>query len=277
MADSYLASYREIFRQIGQLGFTGELTELGPKDAVDLEPSLAERKIAGGVHARVDRYVRPESLTAGLAESLRSRGVALQTDVTVTGIEQLGDGVRILTAGGPLETDRAVVAAGPSSPALLRGLGVDLPLAGARGYSLTIPGEGARPRHALYLADAKAGISSYDQSVRIAGVFELGQPKATLDRARLDGMVTQCEQYFESWRPSLEPRLLEWAGLRPMSADGLPLIGRSPRLPGVFVATGHGMLGVTLAPATAALLAPYVLDGVEASELRPFRPGRRIS
>ena len=61
-----------------------------------------------------------------------------------------------------------------------------------------------------------------------------------------------------------------------MTADGLPLIGRAPAADDVFLATGHGMLGVTLAPATAALLAPFVLDGVEAPELEPFRPGRRI-
>jgi D-amino-acid dehydrogenase len=87
-------------------------------------------------------------------------------------------------------------------------------------------------------------------------------------------MLTTVEPYFEAWSPASEVALLQWAGLRPMTADGLPLIGRAPALQNVFVATGHGMLGVTLAPATAALLAPLVLDGRVAPELDPFDPAR---
>jgi D-amino-acid dehydrogenase len=149
-----------------------------------------------------------------------------------------------------------------------------MPIVGARGYSVTFSGGGARPRHALYLAEAKVGISSYRDSVRIAGVFELGREQATVDRRRLGSMVATVEPYFERWRPSTEPAELEWAGLRPMTADGLPLIGPAPALPGVFVATGHGMLGVTLAPATAAALTPLVLEGRAVPELEPFRPTR---
>jgi D-amino-acid dehydrogenase len=271
-----LASYLALFGELRQLGFHGRLEELDPGAACELEPALDRSALAGGVHALLDRYVRPESLTAGLARAVAERGAEVKEGVEVRSLEPLGSkGVRVLTSGGPVDADRVVVAAGPSSPPLLACLGIRMPLVGARGYSLTIPGSGARPRHALYLAEAKVGISSYDDSVRIAGVFELGQRSATLDRARLAAMIASVEPYFAEWRPSREEAGLEWAGLRPMTGDGLPLIGRSPALEDVFVATGHGMLGVTLAPATAALLAPLVLHGREAPELHPFRPARR--
>jgi D-amino-acid dehydrogenase len=132
-----------------------------------------------------------------------------------------------------------------------------------------------RPSHALYLAEAKVGISSYADSVRIAGVFELGHSSEKLDRRRLEAMLSTVQPYFEDWSPSSEEALLEWAGLRPMTADGLPLIGRAPALQNVYVATGHGMLGVTLAPATAALLAPLILEDRLLPELVPFEPARR--
>jgi D-amino-acid dehydrogenase len=151
-----------------------------------------------------------------------------------------------------------------------------VPLVGARGYSVTIGGEGARPHHALYLAEAKVGISSYDDAVRVAGVFELGRRSDELDRGRLEAMLANVDAYFADWRPSKAVPELAWAGLRPMTADGLPLIGRAPALDRVFVATGHGMLGVTLAPVTAAALVPLVLEGREAPELAPFRPERRV-
>jgi D-amino-acid dehydrogenase len=256
-----LEAYLDIFRGLRALGYRGEISELGPGDARGLEPSLSKR-IAGGVHARVDRYVRPESLTAGLAAHLSERGVEIR------------EGVDVLDLAG-LDADRIVVAAGASSPPLLARLGIRMPLVSARGYSFTFAGGATRPSHALYLAEAKVGISSYDESVRVAGVFELGRADDQLDSKRVQVMLSTVERYFEDWRPSDEQPLGEWAGLRPMTADGLPLIGRSPAFEHVFVATGHGMLGVTLAPATAALLAPLVLEGRSASQLEPFDPARR--
>jgi D-amino-acid dehydrogenase len=197
-------------------------------------------------------------------------------DIEVEGLAAANGRIRVQSTTGPIEADRAVVAAGASSSPLLSQLGVSLPLVGARGYSFTFSGGAMRPSHALYLAEAKVGISSYADSVRIAGAFELGRSSDALNRRRLEAMLATVEPYFSDWRPSSETALLEWAGLRPMTADGLPLIGRSPALQNVYVATGHGMLGVTLAPATAALLTPLVLEGRAAAELAPFDPVRRV-
>jgi D-amino-acid dehydrogenase len=269
-----LASYLELFRELRRLGFEGAMAELDADRACSLEPALAGSALVGGVHAQVDRHVRPETLTAGLTTYLEQRGVEIREGAGVTGVKQSGGGLTVQTGQGPEIADRVVVAAGPSSPPLLKQLGVSMPIVGARGYSVTIAGGETRPSHALYLAEAKVGISSYRDSVRIAGVFELGRADARVDRRRLAAMVANVEPYFERWRPSGERAELEWAGLRPMTADGLPLIGPAPTVPGVYVATGHGMLGVTLAPATAALLAPLVLEGRRAPELEPFRPQR---
>ena len=270
-----LDSYSAIFRELRSLGLEGESAELNPSDAKELEPALCANGIAGGVHALLDRYVRPESLIAGLAAHLAAKGVAVREDAEVRAIEHANGGVRVATKGEPFEADRAVVAAGASSPRFLEHLGISLPLVGARGYSFTFAGGALRPKHALYLAEAKVGISSYADAVRVAGVFELGQSSDALHRGRMEAMLRTVEPYFEEWSPSSEAGQLQWAGLRPMTADGLPLIGRSPAVDNVFVATGHGMLGVTLAPATAALLAPLVLEGVAAPELAPFDPARR--
>jgi D-amino-acid dehydrogenase len=269
-----LASYVSIFRELRALGFTGEISEVEPADACRLEPSLSQAGIAGGVHALVDRYVRPETLTAGLADWLGARGVEFFEHTRVDSLDGGRDGVLLATSSGRIDADRAIVCAGASSPALLRRLGIRMPLVGARGYSVTVAGGGTRPAHALYLAEAKVGISSYDDAVRIAGVFELGTASEDLDHGRLRAMVSRVDPYFERWRPSEDEPLLEWAGLRPMTADGLPLVGPAPALPNVFIATGHGMLGVTLAPATAALLTPLVLEGRLAPELVPFAPAR---
>jgi D-amino-acid dehydrogenase len=269
-----LHSYASIFRDLRALGFEGDSVELGPGEAKELEPSLATAGLAGGVHALVDRYVRPESLTAGLAQKLAAAGVTVREGSGVEGLERANGGVRVLTTEGDLVADRVVVAVGASSPPLLARLGITFPLVGARGYSFTFAGGALRPSHALYLAEAKVGISAYSDSVRIAGVFELGQSSDEPHAGRIRAMLTTVEPYFEAWSPASEAAVLQWAGLRPVTADGLPLIGRAPALENAYVATGHGMLGVTLAPATAAVLTPLVLEGRAAPELAPFDPAR---
>jgi D-amino-acid dehydrogenase len=269
-----LTSYTDLFRRLRSIGFRGEIVELGPDEARGLEPELAAGGLAGGVRAVIDRYVRPESLTNGLSDYLAEHGVEMREEIEVLDIASANGDIRITTDAGPVEADRVVVAAGATSSRLLARLGVRMPLVGARGYSVTLAGGDTRPNHALYLAEAKVGISSYDDSVRIAGVFELGSSSDRVDRRRLAAMLSTVDPYFEDWRPGSQPALLEWAGLRPMTADGLPLIGRAPALDNAYVATGHGMLGVTLAPASAAALAPLVLEGRSAPELLPFDPAR---
>jgi len=268
-------SYLTVFRELRSLGYESEFAELSADEAAALEPTLAARRLAGGVHTTVDRYVRPETLTEGLARHLSAAGVDVRRQVEVSKLVSANGHVRVETTEGVIEADRVVVAAGASSSPLLAQLGVRMPLVGARGYSFTFAGGDTRPSQALYLAEAKVGISSYDDSVRVAGVFELGRRSDRLDRGRVQAMLASVEPYFGVWRPGKESALLEWAGLRPVTADGLPLIGRAPSLPNAFVATGHGMLGVTLAPATAALLAPLVLEDRTAPELAPFDPGRQ--
>lgn len=199
-----------------------------------------------------DRYVSPEGLTAGLAQWLLRRGVEIVENTEVMRVTSRNQYVQVGTSVGSFGANAAIVCPGVYSPHLLNQLGVRTSIVSARGYSVTIANTPTSPTHALYLAEAKVGVSAYDGSVRIAGVFELGQRDETLDRKRLSRMLTSVEPYFTTWRPRTETPVLEWVGLRPMTSDGLPLIGRAPALSNVFIAAGHGMLGVTLAPATAA-------------------------
>jgi D-amino-acid dehydrogenase len=136
-----LESYASIFRDLRALGFEGESVELGPHEARALEPALASEGIAGGVHALVDRYVRPESLTEGLARMLATAGVAVREGSGVDGFERANGRVRAQTTDGDLEADRIVVAAGASSPPLLEQLGIRFPLVGARATASPSPVE----------------------------------------------------------------------------------------------------------------------------------------
>lgn len=274
LSEAGLAPYLRLVDLLRRLGYEGGVDELDGAAAAELEPALDAERVARALHAPLDRHVRPEQLTAGLAASLRASGVEIHEGCRVESLRPHRGGWLLGSLGDERWAEKVVVAAGLGSVELLRGSSVQMPLVGAGGYSTTVTGSGTPPAHALYLAEAKLGVSPYAAGVRIAGVLELGAREA---RARPDTaakLLAAAEPYLHGWRPDPREAAVAWAGLRPATADGLPLIGAVPGRANLFAATGHAMLGVTLAPATAAALAPLVLTGRGGSQLAPFGVSR---
>jgi D-amino-acid dehydrogenase len=209
---------------------------------------------------------------AGLRSALLSEGVELREGVHVLGVERDGSGWRVATGSEPVAADRVVIAAGVPSAALLRGLGVHVPLLAGKGYSITAKGTGTTPTHPVKMAEANLASTPFDDGLRMSGKFELGARTENVHEGAIRLIRKGAARYFRDWQPT-EPQL-RLAGLRPATPDSLPIIGAVPGSDGVFVATGHGTLGLTLAPATAAALTPLVLHDKTAPELTPFAPER---
>ena len=254
LTEAGLEEYATMLREAQAAGYEGDVQVLDGDAVRRLEPAASEA-VLGGVHAPAERYVRPESFTRGLAEALRREGALVQEGAEVDDLREV-------------DADAVVVAAGVWSRRLLESAGVRLPMEAAKGYSVTARGRGTVPRHAYYLAEAKVGCSTFGDAVRIAGVFDLTGLDVTLRRRRIETITRSAAAYFRDWEP--EEVELEWAGLRPYPADGLPVIGRVPVRDATYLATGHGRLGITLAPATGELLADVILDGARPAELAPF-------
>jgi len=261
----------EVLHELQREGYAGAVTRLTRSEAQARDPAIGDR-VAGAIHAPSERHVRPETLTRGLAAALVAAGVEIREGAEVTTLTRAGGGWRLGTGAGHLDADRVVVAGGVWTGRILAPLRVPVRQEPAKGYSVTAVGEGRAPLHTLYLGEAKVGCSPFEGGVRLAGTLELAGMDLRIDRRRLAAVARAAEAYMKDWRP-LRPDL-EWAGLRPLPADSLPLIGRAPGQDGLFVATGHGMLGVTLAPATGAALAPLVLRDELLEELEPFRISR---
>ena len=260
------------YRKIKAAGYEGDAEIFDDSAIRRLEPALSD-KVVGGLHLKAERHVRPESLARGLVDYLRAAGAQILEDTEIHDMEPAGPkGWRLNTSRGCLEGDRVVVAAGVWSARLLSGLGVRIPLEGAKWCSITASGHGTRPRHALKLAEARVTCSPFVDCVRITGTLDLTGMDASLNRRRLEMVISAAEPYLRDWRPE-EPEL-EWAGLRPLTPDSLPLIGSVPGLNHLYVATGHGQLGVTLAPATGAAITPLVLEGRVVPEVEPFTVDR---
>ncbi len=265
-----LAGFRAMYEAVAALGFDAEVTELSRAEVHDLEPA-AGRDVAAGLLARAERHVRPETLTGGLVRQLRRSGARVVEHRAVDELRRDNGGWMVLTDGEVLAADRIVVAAGVWTRELLRPCAIDLPIEAAKGYSITTRANGQSPRHPLYLTEAKIGVSPFDGAIRVAGTLELAGIDLTLNRRRLDAIARSAARYVAT---SSDGGTVAWAGLRPVAPDGLPLIGAVPGCDGLFAATAHGMLGVTLAPATGEALAPLVLEDRLEPQLAALRLDR---
>ena len=270
-----LTWFSSLHTELRRAGFEGTLTALDAAQARELEPALSGA-VGCALHSPVDRHVEPASLLRGLAEHVRARGVTIREGAQVVALTRGSGGWTLTLRGGEHARAQAVVvAAGSATGALLRPLGTRLALIGAKGYSVDVTGEGLAPRTALYLSEPKLGISPFDGGVRIAGVFELPGRDTSVSPTRIAQLLADAHPYLRSWRPAAGPPVpAGWAGLRPATPDGLPLLGPIDGMPGLYVASGHGMLGVTLAPASAVAIAAMLDSGRVPAELEAFRPLR---
>jgi D-amino-acid dehydrogenase len=270
LTQAALHEERELYVRLRAAGFPVDFELVDAHALREREPAISDRVI-GGMLSRAEWHLRPESLTAGLAAALRRAGAELLEGAVVEELAPEDGGWRLSTSTGSHHAERVVLATGAWGRSLVGPLGYRLPLEAAKGYSITAAGDGIRPRHAVYLLEAKVGCSPYADAVRLAGTLELAGLDLSLNRSRVRAIERSAETYLR-WRP-VEPQL-EWAGLRPLVPDGLPVVGAVPSRPGLFLSTGHGMGGVTQAAASASLLAPFVLGGPEPPELRPLSPAR---
>ncbi len=222
---------------------------LSGDEARSLEPALTARVRAAVLfpgEARCD----PVRLAASVGAAAVGRGVRLRTGTEVYGVGAGG----VETTQGPLRAGAVVVAAGAWSGRLAASAGVRLPLQGGKGYAAEWDPAAAPLRMPLYLHDQRVVANPMADRTRMTGGLLLDGLDESFDERRVRAIASAAEEVLGV---RARPRLV-WRGLRPCTPDGLPVIGAHGRVPNVVFATGHGMLGVTLAPLTGRLVASVV-------------------
>lgn len=273
LSKSELSRYVELFEVLEHEGYKGNHYVVSRQELGDFEPVLGPG-VAGAVYAPAERHLRPEGFMAALVDFLAERAKIIEFTEVHTVHADAGRVEAISFGDSVLEVDGIVLAAGLWTRELLDVLGAPLPLIAAKGYSVTLENPSSVPRRPLYLVEAQAGVSPFDCCIRIAGILDLVHDE-TFDARRVAALRRAVRVFFAD--PALaEGRGEEWVGLRPFLPDGLPAIGRLAGFANVYVATGHGMLGITLAPGTGETLAPLILANETDRNLRPFDPGRFV-
>jgi D-amino-acid dehydrogenase len=267
--------------------------EKGLKDARRLQEYGIEHKIlenvaisqysqgmritaAAGIFFPGDAHLVPEKFVCQIARHLENKGVHLLTSTEFLGFETSDRKVTtVKTTRGDISVEEVVLAAGSWSSEIARELKINVLMAPAKGYSVTYKSPPGIPSIPLAMAEAKVVLTPTSDWLRVAGTLELSGFDMSIDKRRLHAILKAVSAYF----PDLDIDTLElieiWRGLRPCSPDGLPYIGRPRHYDNLIIATGHGMLGISLAPITGKIVAQLASDqtpdmDIEALSLERF-------
>jgi D-amino-acid dehydrogenase len=256
-----------MYEKLIEAGYHGSYELLDGDEARSLEPALGDT-VAAAVFSKDEGHVRPETLTKGLAAYLERHSATVLEGTAVKSLVRRNGGWRVQTATAAVDADAVVLAAGVWTQKLLRDVGYRLTILSGKGYSITFPDKKNFVRHPAYLSEAKVGVSPFDGGLRLAGTLELTGIDPALRRRRLDALLNAARRYLRDWQDRQDR--VEWAGLRPVVFDGLPVIGPVPKNEGLFVATGHGMVGVTMSAPTGEALAELIVDKKRPERIAPF-------
>jgi D-amino-acid dehydrogenase len=234
----------------------------------DFDPAL-KPGLAGAFHYPGDASVRPDRLNSQWTARLAERGVQFVEDCELTGVRKSsGDITALQTSQGDLDADRFVLATGAWSSRWSTAFECRLPVQPGKGYSVTMPRVEPSPRYPMLLPEHKVGVSPFENGFRLGSMMEFSGFDTTIPEHRIQQLRDSARPYLAA--PVDGPTEETWYGWRPMTWDSLPIIGRLPKLANAFVAAGHNMLGLTLAPVTGRLIAELVTGQTPHLDVAPY-------
>jgi D-amino-acid dehydrogenase len=257
----------------------GDLRELGVDsrllDGATLaraEPALHEG-LAGAIEFPDDAQLRPERYTAELARRVRELGGEILEGIEATGLMlEAGAVAGVATAQGMQRGREVLVALGPWSARFLAPYGLRLPIQPGKGYSQTYSSPELVPNMPLVIREHSVCVTAWQGGFRLGSTMEFSGYDASLNDQRLAALERGAREFL---REPVGPELRErWFGWRPMTWDDLPLLGRAPRLDRLWLATGHGMMGMGMSAVSGEMLAQMICGRETELDPAPYSAGR---
>lgn len=251
-----------------------EAKVLDARQTAAQEPG-ARLEVAGSVYFPIDAHLTPRKFMPALVALLREMGVKFLWNTNVYGWKAEGGRVTgVHSSAGDLTADEYVLAGGSWSPGMIATLGVRLPLQAGKGYSLTIE----RPRFqftkSMILTERRVAVTPMGDKLRFGGTMEISGINDSIRPERVQQIIDAAPHYFPDFTPADFAGIKPWSGLRPVTPDGLPYIGRFGQQRNLVAACGHAMLGVTMAPTTGLLVAETLAGRKPTIDLALLSPDR---
>lgn len=257
-------------RVLAEVGIPVDVLEGAQIEA--MEPSLKEG-VAGGYFNSGDAQLRPDQYVAELARVVRERGGRIDEESRIDSIAvERGRISRVRTTKGDYSAREVVFALGAWSPKLAAPLGLHLPVQPGKGYSITYSRPALCPRTPMALREDSVCVTAWDSGFRLGSTMEFSGYDTRLNRIRLDALRRGAARYLRV--PEGPVMQEEWYGWRPMTPDDLPILGRVQGIKNLCMATGHGMLGVTMSAVTGLLVSEVIAGEKPSIDLAPFNLAR---
>lgn len=273
----YLFKDQEYFDKYGTTNARLEKYDFGarPMDAAavcSLEPAVRD-DIAGAWYNENDWHVRPDMLLKSWKDLLIKRGLIIEEQCRVNELAIETGSIRHVNTGkGQYKADTFVLATGSWTPEMNKQLKLNIPVQPGKGYSITMARPDRSPNIPCLLYERNMVATPWSTGYRLGGTMEFSGHNRILYKKRLAKLIDGAGEYLDTKMD--HPVLEEWSGLRPMTYDDLPIIDRSPHQENLFVATGLGMLGLTMATGTGQTVSDMVFGRKPQINLAPFSLGR---
>jgi len=244
------------------------------EEILSLEQALIP-DVLGGILYKSDAHMDPNLFMKKMLGILKSKGVEFSFSSAITGFETDKDRIKsILTTKGKIDTQEIVVCAGTWSQNVMKLLNVNIPIQGGKGYSMTIPNVKNNLIHPTILCEAKIAMTPIGDSLRVAGTMEIAGNDLSIRQTRLNGIKEQVPNFLKGfdkkWFNNIDP----WVGLRPVSPDGLPYIGKTKHWRNVTINAGHAMMGLSLAPISGKLTSELLANKKTTLDILILTPER---
>jgi D-amino-acid dehydrogenase len=267
------ANFETAQRSHAPLGEHGIAVEAWDGRRAEAEEPALRPGVAGALFFPGDGHLRPERYCAELARIGAEDGARLEESVDITAIARDGDDWTATARDGRRWRARELLlASGPWAARMAKPLGLRLPVQPGKGYSITYDRPTLLPRRPLVLRDHSVCVTAWEDGFRLGSTMEFAGYDERLTRARLDALERGAAAALRE--PVGPVRREEWFGWRPMTWDDLPVLGPVPTQPGLWLAVGHGMMGMSMSAASGRLVAELMTGRAPLIDPAPYRLAR---
>ena len=231
-----------------------------PTELTQLEPDI-KLDVRGGLFFPGDAHLYPGKFIANLIAYLKSQGVHFLTGNGVTDFKSSNGKVEkiLLKNGSQLSTENVLFCSGSWTGKLLKKLGTKLLIQDGKGYSITLKQAKLKPKIPTILSEAKVAMTPMGDDLRIGGTLEISNFSKQINTKRLEGIIESAPKYYPELDIEMPNTKDVWYGYRPCTPDGMPYVDQSTEYKNLYVATGHGMMGMSLGPATGKMMSEIFL------------------
>lgn len=255
-----------------QLGIPAEVLDAKATSALDPAVTM---DVCGSVFFPKDCHLSPARFIAAVETELLKLGVEMLWETEVRGFEVENGALKaVQTSKGPVEGQEVVLCGGVWSAELAKELGLKIPMQAGKGYSLTLPNPKQLPALCSICTEARLAVTPMDGSLRVGGTMEMAGTDESITARRVRGITRAFPDYFPAFSEDDFAEVKPWSGLRPVSPDGMPYLGRTQRWKNLTLATGHAMMGLSLAPATGKIVADLLSGEKSPVALELMSPDR---